>query len=153
MPTFRANPYSNFKFLVSSGGGQGSGELGQIVGGFADASGLGMGVNYSDYRNSNEKSNTVRKLPNARKFDEVTLKRGLAGADDLFQWIKTVRDGTADPREVQITMLDEARNPVVTFSLHNARPKKFTSSTLAANGGDGVAVEELTLVHEGIEYK
>lgn len=45
MATFRENPYSKFEFLVTFGGGQGSGELGQIVGGFSDASGLGMDVN------------------------------------------------------------------------------------------------------------
>ena len=43
------------------------------------------------------------------KVDDVTLKRGLVGSDDLFAWLKTVRDGTADVRQVTITLLDEAR--------------------------------------------
>jgi phage tail-like protein len=153
MATFRENPYGAFNFLVSLGGSQGSGDAGQIVGGFSDVSGLGMDVNYSEYRNGNEKFNTSRKVPNTHKLDDVTLKRGLVGSDDIFQWIKTVRDGTADPRQVQITMLDEARNAVVTFTLRNAQPKKYTGPTLAAKGGGEVAMEELHLVHEGIEYK
>ena len=153
MATFRENPYGAFNFIVSLGGSQGSGDAGQIVGGFSDVSGLGMDVNYSEYRNGNEKFNTSRKVPNTHKLDDVTLKRGLVGSDDIFQWIKTVRDGTADPRQVQITMLDEARNAVVTFTLRNAQPKKYTGPTLAAKGGGEVAMEELHLVHEGIEYK
>jgi phage tail-like protein len=112
-----------------------------------------MDVSYSEYRNGNEKVNTARKIPNTHKLDDVTLKRGLVGSDDLFQWIKTVRDGTADPRQVTITLMDEARQPVAAWSLHNAQPKKWTGPTMAAKGGGEVAMEELHLVHEGIEYK
>lgn len=152
MPTFRDNPYGAFNYIVALGGTQGTGELGTIIGGFSDASGLGIDVNYSEYRNGNERFNTSRKIPNTHKLDDVTLKRGLVGSDDLFQWLKTVRDGTADPRNVTITLLDEARNPVATFKLRNAQPKKWAGPTLAAKGGGEVAMEELHLVHEGIEY-
>jgi phage tail-like protein len=153
MATFRDNPYGAFNFIVALGGAQGDGGEGSIVGGFSDASGLGLDISYSEYRNGNEKFNTVRKVPNTHKIDDVTLKRGLVGSTDLFEWIKTVRDGTADPRSVTITMMDEARNPVVTFTLRNAQPKKYTGPTLAAKGGGEVAMEELHLVHEGIEFK
>ena len=64
-----------------------------------------------------------------------------------------VRDGTADPRSVTITLLDEARQEVGRWELTNAQPKKWTGPTLAAKGGGEVAMEELSLVHEGIEYK
>ena len=98
MPVFRGNPYGAFNFLVALGGAQGDGGEGTIIGGFSDVSGLGMEVNYSEYRNGNEKFNTVRKVPNTHKVDDVTLKRGLVGSDDLFAWLKGVRDGAADPR-------------------------------------------------------
>jgi phage tail-like protein len=152
MPTFRDNPYGAFNFIVSLGGAQGDGSEGTIIGGFSDCSGLGVDVSYSEYRNGNERVNTVRKVPNTHKNDDITLKRGLVGSDDLFQWVKTVRDGTADPRDVKITMMDEARNAVATFKLHRAQPKKWSGPTLAAKGGGEVAMEELHLVHEGIEY-
>jgi len=152
MPTFRENPYSAFNFLVALGGAQGDGGEGTIIGGFSDASGLGMDVNYSEYRNGNEKFNTARKIPNTHKLDDVTLKRGLVGSTDLFEWIKTVRDGTADPRNVTVTLMDEARNDVASWRLRNAQPKKWTGPTLAGKGGGEVSMEELHLVHEGIEY-
>lgn len=153
MPTFRDNPYGAFNYLVSLGGAQGDGSEGSIVGGFSDVSGLGTEINYSEYRNGNEKFNTVRKIPNTHKVDDVTLKRGIVGSDDLFVWLKTVRDGVADVRQVTITLLDEAREPVATWALRNVQPKKWTGPSLAAKGGGEVAMEELTLVHEGIEYK
>lgn len=153
MPTFRENPYGAFNYLVALGGSQGDGSQGSIIGGFSDVSGLGYEVKYSEYRNGNERFNTVRKVPNTFSLDEVTLKRGLVGSDDLFAWLKGVRDGTADPRTVTITLLDEARSPVATWTLRRAQPKKWTGPALAAKGGGEVAMEELHLVHEGIEYQ
>jgi len=153
MPVKRDNPYGAFNYIVALGGTQGDGSEGSIVGGFSDVSGLGVDVSYSDYRNGNERFNTARKIPNTHKLDDITLKRGLIGSDDLFAWLKTVRDGTADPRQVTITLLDEARQPVATWSLRNAQPKKWMGPTFAAKGGGEVAMEELHLVHEGIEYK
>jgi phage tail-like protein len=153
MPTQRNNPYGAFNYTVALGGDQGTGDIGQIVGGFSDVSGLGVDVSYSEYRNGNEPFNTVRKVPNTHKNDDITLKRGLVGSADLFAWLKEVRDGTADARTVTITLLDEARNPVATWTLRNAQPKKWTGPTLAAKGGGEVAMEELHLVHERLEYK
>ena len=153
MATQRDNPYSAFNYIVALGGGQGDGAEGAIVGGFSDVSGLGMELNYAEYRNGNERFNTVRKVPNTNKLDDVTLKRGLVGSVDLFNWLKTVRDGTADARSISITLMDEARTPVATWRLRRAQPKKWVGPTLAAKGGSDVAMEELHLVHEGIEYE
>jgi phage tail-like protein len=152
MPTFRDNPYSAFNFMVSLGGAQGDGDEGTIIGGFSDVSGLGMEVSYAEYRNGNERFDTARKIPNTHKVDDVTLKRGLVGSTDLFDWIKTVRDGTADPRTVTVTLLDEARNSVARWRLRNAQPKKWGGPALAAKGGGEVSMEELQLVVEGVEY-
>ena len=150
MATFRDNPYGAFNYIVALGGAQGDGSEGSIVGGFSDVSGLGMEVSYSEYRNGNERFNTTRKVPNTHKLDDVTLKRGLVGSLDLFEWLKGVRDGTADPRNVTITLLDEARQSVAAWTLRRAQPKKWTGPTLAAKGGGEVAMEELHLVHEGV---
>ena len=152
MATQRDNPYGAFNFIVALGGAQGDGSEGSIVGGFSDASGLDTDITYAEYRNGNEKFNTMRKVPNTHKVSDVTLKRGLVGSTDLFEWMKGVRDGKADPRNVTITMLDEARTTVVTYTLRNAQPKKYTGPTLAAKGGE-VAMEELQFVHEGLEMK
>src|SRR5205814_8987833 len=124
--------YGAVEARVAVGGAQGDGAEGTIGGGCSDASGLGMEVSYSEYRNGNEKFNTARKIPNTHKLDDVTLKRGLVGSDDLFAWIKTVRDGKADPRNITISLLDEARNTVASWRLKNAQMKKLAGPTLAA---------------------
>lgn len=152
MAMFRENPYPAFNFIVALGDAQGSGDLGAIVGGFSDVSGLGMEVKYSEYRNGNDKVSTVRKVPNTHTNDDVTLKRGVVGSVDLHAWLKTVRDGSTDARTVTISLLDESRNDTVcTWTLRRAQPKKWTGPSMAAKGGES-AMEELVLVHEGIEY-
>lgn len=149
MATFRDNPYGAFNYLVSMG----TGDEASVVAGFSDVSGLGGEISYSDYRNGNEKFNTARKVANTFKNDDVTLKRGLVGSLDLFEWFKRVREGDHEPRNVNITLMDEGRHPVATFRLKNAQPKKWVGPTLAAKGGGEVAMEELHLVHEGVEYE
>lgn len=151
MPVERANPYGAFNYMVALG--DKNDDPADIFGGFSDVSGLGMDVSYSEYRNGNEKFNTARKIPNTHKLDDVTLKRGLVGKTKLYEWIKSVADGAYAPVNVLVTLLDEARQPVATWVLRNAQPKKWTGPTLAAKGGGEVAMEELHLVHEGIEYK
>ncbi len=151
MPTQRANPYGAFNYLVSLN--DKNNDPSDVLGGFSDVSGLGMDVNYSEYRNGNEMFNTARKIPNTHKLDDVTLKRGLVGTTTLYNWIKSVADGAYAPTNVTITLLDEARQPVATWILRNAQPKKWSGPTLAAKGGGEVGMEELHLVHEGIDYQ
>ena len=153
MAVQRDNPYGAFNFLVSLGGDQGSGDEGTIVGGFSDVSGLDFEVQYGEYRNGNEKVNTVRKIQNTFKVSDVTLKRGLVGSTDLADWLEDVREGQIDARTVTISLLDEARNTVATWKLLSAQPKKWTGPTLAAKGGTETAMEELVFCHQGLEYR
>jgi phage tail-like protein len=151
MATERSNPYGAFNYLVSLG--DKNSDQDEVFGGFSDVSGLGIDLSYSEYRNGNEKFNTARKIPNTHKLDDITLKRGLVGSTRLYAWLKDVADGAYAPTNVTVTLLDEARQPVASWVLRNAQPKKWTGPTLAAKGGGGVAREELHLVHEGREFK
>ncbi|HEX8580956.1 MAG TPA: phage tail protein [Acidimicrobiales bacterium] len=153
MATQRSDPYGTFNYLVSLGGPQGTGDEGQVVGGFSDVTGLGVTVSYSEYRNGNDRFNTPRKIANTYKNDDIQLKRGLIGSTDLHAWLKAVREGARDARTVIITLLDEARNPVATWKLRNAQPTKWVGPALGAKGGGEVAMEELHLVCEDVDYE
>jgi phage tail-like protein len=150
MATKRANPYGAFNFRVEFGDVAGGGP---IEAGFSDISGIGKEINISQYREGTDPENTFRNIANTFKLDEVTLKRGLVGSTDIFDWLKAVSEGQYQPRSVQIVVLDEARDPVLTLVLKNAQPKKWVGPTLAAKGGGEVLMEELHLVHEGIDYQ
>ncbi|KJK59271.1 phage tail protein [Saccharothrix sp. ST-888] len=145
----RNNPYGAFNFLVRLGD---TGGEDQIAGGFSDFSGAGNEVKFSEYRNGNDPENHVRKIANTNTTDDVTLKRGIIGDLRLFNWIKATREGAFDPRTVVVTLHDEARTPVCQWVLRAAQPKKWVGPTLSGKGGGEVAMEELHLVAERIDF-
>lgn len=145
----RPNPFGNFNFMVKLGD---SGGEDQIVGGFSDVSGLGNEVKFSEYRNGNDKENHVRKIANVNSTDDITLKRGVIGDLRLFAWLKATREGDIQPRTITITLLDERRTAVCSWVLSSAQPKKWVGPTLAAKGGGEVAMEELHLVAERVDF-
>jgi phage tail-like protein len=144
-------PYSAFNFIVKLGGPNGSDEP---LGGFSDISGIANEMTVAEYRNGNDKENHVRKIPGVHKVSDVTLKRGIVNSADLWDWVKsTRRDGPAAQRDVVITMRDEAGRPVQSWTLRGAIPLKYTGPTLAAKGGGDVAMEELVLSSEGLDFE
>ncbi len=146
----RDNPYGAFNFHVQLGNTPGEKE---IVGGFSDFSGAGNEVKYSEYRNGNDKDSHVRKIANTNTTNDVTLKRGIIGDLRLFDWIKAVREGKYDARTVTVTLNDEGRKAVCAWLLYKAQPKKWVGPTLSGKGGGEVAMEELHLVAESIEFR
>jgi phage tail-like protein len=148
MATERENPYSTFNFLVDLG----TGDTGSIKAGFQEVSGLNIEVMSADYRNGNEKVNHVRKINTMYKIGDITLKRGLMGATDLYQWILATRNGDQSVRRnITIQLRDEAgANTVMTWRLTNARPIKYTAPSLNAKTGTDVAIEELVLSCEDL---
>jgi phage tail-like protein len=143
----RITPYGAFNFVVSFDGGE-------EFGGFSDVSGIGTEVTIAEYRAGNDKENHVRKVPGVHKVGDVTLKRGVINSESVWQWIRDVRsNGVNGQKDVSITLLDEARNPVQTWLLRNVIPMKYTGPTLAAKGGGDVAMEELVLSAEGLEIE
>jgi phage tail-like protein len=143
MPVQRANPYGAFNFLV---------EIDSVVSAaFSEVEGLGMEIAYAEYRNGSEPSNTVRKLPGLRKFSDVTLKRGITGSADLFNWLKSTAEGLPGQRSIAIILLDEQRNEVMRWNLRHAQPRKWSGPHLNGAASGTVAMEELVITHEGLE--
>lgn len=151
MAESRERPYSQFNFLVSIGGAS----TDDVKAGFQEVSGLGVEVTVAEYRNGNEKLNAPRKINGMFKVPDVTLKRGVIGEVDLYEWLNEVQTGKQDSslRTVTIELLSEDRaTTAVTWRLANARPMKYTGPSLNGKGTD-VAVEELVLSCENIEIE
>ena len=148
MSVERTNPYGSFNFLVDLG----TGDTASVRAGFQEVTGLNIEVTSSDYRNGNESVNHVRKINGIYKAGDITLKRGLMGALDLFVWINQVRTGDQTARRnVTIQLRDESgANTVMTWRLTNARPMKYTGPSLNAKTGTDVAIEELVLSCEDL---
>ena len=150
MATFRDRPYAQFNFLVDLGDGNTDG----AAAGFQEVSGLGMEVAVIEYRNGNEKENSVRKITGLNKATDVTMKRGIVGSLNLYAWLDQIRNGDQGAlRTVRIQLQSEDHTTVVqTWKLLRARIVKHTSGPLNACGND-VAMEEMVLAYERLEME
>ena len=150
MAVLRDRPYTQFNFLVDLGTGVTEGP----AAGFQEVSGIGMEVTLTEYRNGNSKENSVMKITGLNKSTDVTMKRGIIGSLDLYQWLKQVRNGDQNAlRTVTIQLQNEDWTETVqTWKLLRARIIKHTSGPLNAKGTD-VAMEEMVLAYERLEME
>src|SRR5512144_3033782 len=101
------NPYSAFNFIVEINGAQ--------IAAFQEVTGLDSENTPIEYREGADRINSVRKLTGLEKQSNVTLKRGIGGNLELWNWRKEVRDGgTVFPpvRDVVIQLQDEKHDNV-----------------------------------------
>ena len=150
MAVLRDRPYNQFNFLVDLGTGNTDGP----EAGFQEVSPIGMEVEVIEYRNGNAKENQVTKITGLAKYPNVTLKRGLIGSLNLYQWLDQIRNGDQVAlRTVTIQLQSEDHTQVVqTWKLLRARIVKHTSGPFNAKGTD-VAMEELVLAYERLEME
>ena len=150
MAKLRDRPYVQFNFLVDLGDGVTDG----AQAGFQELSGIGMEVTVSVYRNGNHKENSVMKITGMNKSTDVTMKRGVIGSLNLYQWLDQIRNGDQKAmRTVTIQLQNEDHTDIVqTWKLLRARIIKHTSGPFNAKGTD-VAMEELVLAYERLEME
>ena len=150
MAVLRERPYVQFNFLVDLGTGSTDGP----EAGFQEVSGIGMEVTVSEYRTGNARENGVMKITGLNKATDVTLKRGVIGSLNRYQWLHDIRSGNQNAlRNVTVQLQNEDHTAVVlTWKLIRARIIKHTSGPLNAKGTD-VAMEELVLAYERLEME
>ena len=150
MATLRERPYVQFNFLVDLGTGSTDGP----EAGFQEVTGIGMEVTVSEYRAGNHKENSVMKITGMNKSTDVTMKRGVIGSLNLYQWLNQIRNGDQSAlRTVTVQLQNEDHTAVVaTWKLLRARITKHTSGPFNAKGTD-VAMEELMLAYERLEME
>jgi len=150
MAVQRDRPYAQFNFRVDLGTGVTEGPQA----GFSECSPIEMSVDVIEYRNGNEKENAVRKLTGLARYTNVSLKRGIIGSLDLYDWLDQIRNGDeAAYRTVTVQLMSEDHATVVQeWKLLRARIVKHVSGPFDAKGDD-VAIEELTLAYERLELK
>ena len=150
MAILRDRPYVQFNFLVDLGDGVTDGPQA----GFQECSNIGMEVTVAEYRNGNEKENSVRKITGLNKATDITLKRGVIGSLNLYNWLNQIRNGDQNAlRTVTLQLQNEDHTAVVqTWKLIRARIIKQSSGPFNGKGTD-VAMEELTLAYERLEME
>lgn len=125
--------------------------------GFTEVSGLDFETEVIEYREGDSKKYNKLKQPGLTKFSNITMKRGTFEGDfDYYSlWKKTYMfqegndTGSQYRRTVNVKLLNEKHEPIITWVLENAWPSKVQSTDLKADANE-VSIETMELVHEGL---
>jgi len=136
-------PIPVFHFSVSLGGG--------APVGFSEVSGLSLEVQAIEYRDGLMSYTTLPlKRPGLKKAGNITLKKGMVATDNSFYtWLNNSGQPGVDRRDLTITLLDDANNPVFVWSVTQAWPVKIEGPGLKATGNE-TAIESIEIAHEGL---
>jgi len=135
------DPYGSFRLRVEI--------LGLQVGGFSEVSGLEREVQLEDFREGGLNDYT-HKLVTVTKYQNLTLKRGLADRIDLWQWHQDVINGKIERRPVTVVLVDTAGADTWRWTFAQAYPVKWSGSPLNASSA-AVFVESVDFAHNGIK--
>ena len=120
---------------------------------FSEVSGLTIESQPIEYRHGMMKETSPLKMPGMQKFGNITLKRGIAhGDNDFALWLTSTlqtRGGEDKRRDLTISLLDEAQNPVTVWAVKEAWPTKVEGPGLKSTGNE-IAIESIEIAHEGL---
>lgn len=93
-------------------------------------------------------------LPVRTKFPDLVLKRGFLVKDsEVYDWcIKAFRDREFKLSDIVIKLLDEKHEPLKTWNVVGAYPKKWSVSDLNAES-NAVVIENLELKYKYFTLK
>jgi phage tail-like protein len=137
------HPYPGFHFLV---------EAGFTQAGFSEVSNLSSSVDVVEYRNGSDPTGTAQKFPGLRKTGEVVLRRGVTGSNELYAWFATINGGQVEKRDVVVSLLNEAHEPVMRWLLKDAWPRSYVAGPFNAMAST-VAIEQLVLVFDSLQLQ
>ena len=123
------------------------------IGAFKEASGVDSETEIVEYKETTKDGKMIiRKLPGAMKWSDITLKKRIDDKKDLWDWRKEVEQGDIDSarRNGSIVLYDSTAKEVARWNFMNGWPSKWKGADLNA-GENAVAVEEITITHEGLE--
>jgi phage tail-like protein len=117
---------------------------------FQEVSGLDIQSEEIKYRHGNSPVFSVIKMPGMKKYGNITMKKGVFKGDNKFwDWLNQIKLNTIKRVPVTISLLDEAGNDTMVWTLTNAWPTKISSTDLKSEGNE-VAIESIEIVHEGL---
>ena len=109
-------------------------------------------VDVIEYRHGDSPEFSTIKMPGLRKSSDISLKKGTFTGDiKMYEWFNSIAMNTIERKTVIISLLNEAGEAEIVWTLTNAFPMKVVGTDLNSSSSE-VAVEELVLAHEGIEF-
>lgn len=143
MGTRDSDPVVGFMFALT---------VDDVTGYFTEVSGIGSENAVATHKVVTDLAKeVVLQVPGRIEWGEITLKRGLTKDFQFWDWRELVITGdiATARRPVSIEMFDRNYNSIVTWNIVNAWPSKISGPSIASDSND-FAIEEMTIVHEGL---
>lgn len=114
---------------------------------FTEVSGLFMELGTEEIAEGGQ-NRFMQKFPVRTKYPELVLKRGLLVNSEILSWIRQcVEDFDIQPKNLDVKLLNEQHQPLLTWHVVNAYPTKWAVSDLNATSS-AVVVETLQLFYQ-----
>jgi len=100
---------------------------------FQMVSGLTVEYDMEEYKEGGENRFT-HKLPVRTKYSDLVLKRGMLTESEVIDWFfRALRDREFQPTDLNIVLMNEKSEPLRTWKIAHAIPKKWQVSDLNAS--------------------
>jgi len=114
---------------------------------FSEVSGLSMEMASEEIPEGGE-NRFVQKYPTRVKYPELVLKRGLLKGSRVRTWIEEcIGDQNITTHGIDVKLLNEKHEPLLTWHLADAYPTKWAASDLNATS-NAVVVETLQFFYQ-----
>ena len=114
---------------------------------FREVAGLSMELEEETFNEGGE-NRFSHKLPVRGRYPDLVLKRGLLTSTGVRSWIEdAVQNLIIQPTTLWVTLLNDAHEPLQTYTVTGAWPKKWSVSDFSAETSD-VVIETLELAYQ-----
>ena len=113
---------------------------------FQTVSGLSVEYDYESFKEGGE-NRFEHKLPVRTKYADMVLKRGMLMGSAVLDWFTSAfRDRQFSPSDVNVILMNERGDPLRTWNVAHAVPKKWLVSDFNANE-NSLVIETMELTY------
>jgi phage tail-like protein len=114
---------------------------------FQSVSGLSVEYDYESFKEGGE-NRFEHKLPVRTKYSDLVLKRGMLVDSAVIKWVlDAFQNRTFKPATVTVTLMNEKSEPLRTWNVAHAIPKKWLVSDFSSTE-NSVVVETMELTYQ-----
>lgn len=119
---------------------------------FQAVSGLSVEYDMEEFKEGGENRFT-HKLPVRTKYADLVLKRGMLTDSEVTNWfLAAFRDREFTAKDISVILMNEKSEPLRTWNIVHAIPKKWLVTDLNAND-NAIVVETLELMYRYFTVK
>ncbi|MFH1373531.1 MAG: phage tail protein [bacterium] len=114
---------------------------------FTEVSGLSVEMSTEEVAEGGE-NRFIQKYPLRARYPELVLKRGLLLNSEVVNWARRcIEDIDIQPKNIEIMLLNEEHEPLLTWHVFKAYPTKWAVSDLNATN-NAVLIESMQLYYQ-----